>query len=118
VSASKSERLLNLVILLLVSNNYVTKERIRALTEPYRNCPTDDAFEKMFERDKDELRSLGIPIEVGFLDKFFEDEQGYRIKRDAFELPSIDFASDEAAVLGLAARVRLLSPSATSTTDA
>jgi proteasome accessory factor B len=65
----------------------------------------DEAFEKMFERDKDELRALGIPIELGHVDKFFEDEQGYRIKRDAFELPDIDFTPDEVAVLGLAARV-------------
>jgi proteasome accessory factor B len=59
----------------------------------------------MFERDKEELRALGIPIELGHVDRFFEDEQGYRIKRDAFELPDIDFTPDEAAVLGLAARV-------------
>jgi hypothetical protein len=59
----------------------------------------------MFERDKDELRSLGIPIEVGHLDAFFEDEVGYRIKRDAFELPQVELEPDEAAVVGLAARV-------------
>ena len=104
MTASKAERLLNLVILLLVSRGYVTKERIRDLMEPYRQS-SDEAFEKMFERDKDELRALGIPIELGYVDKFFEDEQGYRVKRDAFELPEIDFAPDEVAVLGLAARV-------------
>ena len=104
MSAAKSERLLNLVILLLVARNYTTKEQIRALMEPYRES-SDEAFDRMFERDKDDLRALGIPLEVGFVDKFFEDEQGYRIKRDAFELPEIDFAADEVAVLGLAARV-------------
>lgn len=104
MTAWKSERLLNLVIMLLVSRTYVTKERIREVIEGYDKA-NDEAFEKMFERDKDELRALGIPIELGHVDKFFEDEQGYRIKRDAFELPDIDFTSDEAAVLGLAARV-------------
>jgi proteasome accessory factor B len=104
VTAWKSERLLNLVIMLLVSRTYVTKERIREVIEGYDKS-NDEAFEKMFERDKDELRGLGIPIELGHVDKFFEDEQGYRIKRDAFELPDIDFTPDEAAVLGLAARV-------------
>lgn len=104
MTAWKSERLLNLVIMLLVSRTYVTKERIREVIEGY-DTSNDDAFEKMFERDKDELRSLGIPIELGHVDKFFEDEQGYRIKRDAFELPEIDLAPDEVAVLGLAARV-------------
>lgn len=104
MTAWKSERLLNLVIMLLVSRTYVTKERIREVIEGYDKA-NDEAFEKMFERDKEELRALGIPIEVGHVDKFFEDEQGYRIKRDAFELPDIDFTPDEAAVLGLAARV-------------
>jgi proteasome accessory factor B len=104
MTAWKSERLLNLVIMLLVSRNYVTKERIREVIEGY-DKRNDEAFEKMFERDKDELRALGIPIELGHVDKFFEDEQGYRIKRDAFELPDIDFEPDEVAVLGLAARV-------------
>lgn len=104
VTASKSERLLNLVIMLLVSRNYVTKERIREVIEGYDKS-NDEAFEKMFERDKEELRALGIPIELGHVDRFFEDEQGYRIKRDAFELPDIDFTPDEVAVLGLAARV-------------
>jgi proteasome accessory factor B len=104
VTAWKSERLLNLVIMLLVSRTYVTKDRIREVIEGYDKS-NDEAFEKMFERDKEELRALGIPIELGHVDKFFEDEQGYRIARDAFELPDIDFTPDEAAVLGLAARV-------------
>ena len=104
MTAWKSERLLNLVIMLLVSRTYVTKERIREVIEGY-DKDNDEAFEKMFERDKEELRALGIPIELGHVDKFFDDEQGYRIKRDAFELPDIDLTPDEAAVLGLAARV-------------
>ena len=60
--------------------------------EPYRDS-SDEAFDRMFERDKDDLRALGIPLETGYVDKFFEDEPGYRIKRDAFELPAIDFAA-------------------------
>jgi proteasome accessory factor B len=104
VTATKSERLMNLVIMLLVARTYVTKERIRDVIEGYQGSE-DEAFEKMFERDKAELRSLGIPIEVGYTDPFFEDEQGYRIARDAFELPDLDLEPDEVAVLGLAARV-------------
>ena len=117
MSAAKSERLLNLVILLLVARNYTTKEQIRALMEPYRES-NDEAFDRMFERDKDDLRALGIPLEVGYVDKFFEDEQGYRIKRDAFELPEIDFTADEVAVLGLAARVWRHAGLAAATSDA
>ena len=117
MSAAKSERLLNLVILLLVARNYTSKDQIRQLMEPYR-ASSDEAFDRMFERDKDDLRALGIPLETGFVDKFFEDEQGYRIKRDAFELPAIDFAADEVAVLGLAARVWRHAGLAAATSDA
>ena len=117
MAARKSERLLNLLITLLVSRSYVTKERIRSVVEQYRDAG-DEAFEKMFERDKDELRSLGVPIEVGYLDRAFEDEPGYRIERSAFELPEIDLEPDEAAVVGLAARVWQHAGLASATTDA
>jgi proteasome accessory factor B len=72
----------------------------------------------MFERDKEELRSLGIPIEVGFVDRAFEDEPGYRIERSAFELPDIDLTPEEAAVIGLAARVWQHAGLAAATSDA
>ncbi len=117
MAARKSERLLNLLITLLVSRSYVTKERIRSVVEQYRDAG-DEAFEKMFERDKDELRSLGVPVEVGHLDRAFEDEPGYRIERAAFELPEIDLEPDEAAVVGLAARVWQHAGLASATTDA
>ena len=117
MAARKSERLLNLLITLLVSRSYVTKERIRSVVEQYRDAG-DEAFEKMFERDKDELRSLGVPIEVGYLDRAFEDEPGYRIERAAFELPQIDLEPDEAAVIGLAARVWQHAGLASATSDA
>lgn len=117
MAARKSERLLNLLITLLVSRSYVTKERIRSVVEQYRDAG-DEAFEKMFERDKDELRSLGVPIEVGYLDRAFEDEPGYRIERSAFELPQIDLEPDEAAVIGLAARVWQHAGLASATSDA
>ncbi|HET6625308.1 MAG TPA: WYL domain-containing protein [Nocardioidaceae bacterium] len=117
MAARKSERLLNLLITLLVSRSYVTKARIRAVVEQYRDAG-DEAFEKMFERDKEELRSLGIPIEVGYLDRGFEDEPGYRVERSAFELPQIDLEPDEAAVIGLAARVWQHAGLASATSDA
>ena len=89
MSARKSERLLNLLITLLVSRTYVTKRRLREVIPDYAEAASDEGFEKMFERDKEDLRALGIPIEVGGFDPLFDDEQGYRIKRDAFELPEI-----------------------------
>jgi proteasome accessory factor B len=117
MTARKSERMLNLLITLLVARTYVPKERIRDAIEPYREAGVD-AFEKMFERDKEELRSLGVPIEVGYVDRAFEDEPGYRIERAAFELPDIDLTPEEAAVLGLAARVWQHAGLAAATSDA
>lgn len=109
---------MNLFIVLLVSTAYVSKADIRRYIDDYREAPSDEAFEKMFERDKDELRAIGIPIEVGSADKFFDDEQGYRVRRDAYELPDISLTSDEVAVLGLAARVWEHAGLAESTADA
>lgn len=104
MTARKAERLMNLTICLLVARTYVTKDRIRQAVGGYHDL-TDEAFARMFDRDKDELRVLGVPIEVGSLVRGFDDEVGYRIHRAEFELPEITLEADEAAVIGLAARV-------------
>jgi proteasome accessory factor B len=116
MTAKKSERLMNLTICLLVTRHFISKDRIRAAVEGYRDL-SDDAFDRMFDRDKEELRILGIPIEVGAIEKGFEDEVGYRIRRDRFELPEISLEADEAAVVGLAARVWQHASLATATTQ-
>ncbi|HEY6739126.1 MAG TPA: WYL domain-containing protein [Actinopolymorphaceae bacterium] len=103
-ASRKSERLMNLVICLLVSRGFVPKARLRQLVEDYRD-QSPEAFEKMFERDKEELRDLGIPIEVGQTAGPLDPEVGYRIRRSEFELPPLTFTAQEVAVLGLAARV-------------
>jgi proteasome accessory factor B len=100
----KTERILNLTICLLVSGRYLPKSRIREAVEGYHDL-SDAAFERTFERDKDELRGLGVPIEVGSFDPLFEDEPGYRILPSEFELPPIDLDAEEASVVGVAARV-------------
>jgi len=111
----KNERLMNLLIMLLVTRRHLDKEHIRSLL--YEGS-SEEAFEKMFERDKDDLRSLGVPIEMASQDAFFDDVQGYRIPRSAYELPDIDLDADEAAVLGLAARVWQHAGLAAATSDA
>jgi proteasome accessory factor B len=116
MTAKKSERLMNLTICLLVTRHFISKDRIRSAVEGYRDLG-DDAFDRMFDRDKEELRILGIPIEVGAIEKGFEDEVGYRIRRDRFELPEISLEADEAAVVGLAARVWQHASLATATTQ-
>lgn len=105
MSAVRTERLLNLVICLLATRRFVSKERIRSAVPQYAACDTDQAFDRMFERDKDDLREMGIPVETGTDEVWFDDEVGYRIDRDAYALPTVSFAPDEVAALGLAARV-------------
>lgn len=104
MSQQKSERIVNLTILLLSSRRYLSKDRIRVLIEGYHDM-TDAGFERTFERDKDDLRRLGIPVQTGSNDAFFEDEVGYRIERTEFELPPVEFNPAEAAVLAVASHV-------------
>jgi proteasome accessory factor B len=115
VAAAKTERLMNLLIMLLVQRGYVSRDRIRDLL--YKES-SDEAFERMFERDKEELRSLGVPIETGSHDPLFEDEPGYRISPDRFALPPIELTADEAAVVGLATKVWEHARLAEATTEA
>ena len=115
MSTEKSERLLNLLIMLLVQRHYVAKDRIRRIVYGESSA---DAFEKMFERDKEELRSLGVPVELGQMDAYFGDEPGYRIRPDEFALPAIDLEPDEAAVVGLATKVWEHATLAKATTEA
>lgn len=100
----KSERILNLTICLLSARRYLSREQIREAVEGYAGL-SDTAFERTFERDKDELRRLGVPIETGSNSAYFDDETGYRISRTDFELPAVEFTADEAAVVAVAARV-------------
>ena len=103
-AADKTERLLNLVICLLYTRKPLSKAKIRDVVPQYGTSASDEAFDRMFERDKDELRDLGIPLLTEPFDVFFDDEPGYRIDRREYALPEISFAADELAVLGLASR--------------
>lgn len=101
--SAKAERLLNLTMSLLSSRMPVPKQRIRHLVEAYRSVESDEAFDRMFERDKEDLRAMGIPLvteDIGV----FEDEQGYRIDRRDYDLPPVELTAQEMAVVGLASR--------------
>jgi proteasome accessory factor B len=108
MAARRAERLVNLVICLLSTRQFLTAERIRDAVPGYESGDgskaTDEAFKRMFERDKAELRDLGIPLETG-RKSHFDAEDGYRIKRGDYELPPIEFDAAEAAAVGLAARL-------------
>lgn len=108
MAARRAERLVNLVICLLSTRQFLTAERIRDAVpgyEPADGDPrTDEAFKRMFERDKAELRDLGVPLETG-RNSVFDADDGYRITRRRYELPPIQFDPAEAAAVGLAARL-------------
>lgn len=105
MSARRTERLLNLVICLLATRRWLTKEQIRAAVPQYADGESAEAFDRMFERDKEDLRELGVPIVTGTDSAWFDDEVGYRIDRDAYALPPVQLDAEELAILGLASRV-------------
>ena len=98
MSKRKTERLLGLVVCLLSTGRYLTAEQIRDAVPGYPE--QDDLFKRMFERDKEDLRELGVPLETG-VNHPFDDDPGYRIRQQAYELPELRLEADEAAVLGL-----------------
>lgn len=121
MSQAKTERLVNLTMALMATPRLLTVSEIGRLVEGYEpdDSPTGgDAFRRMFERDKEELRELGVPLQTGYLDPLGEDEIGYRISRSDYALPEITLEPDEAAALGLAARLWSSTQLSSATTSA
>lgn len=101
MTENKTERLLEVFLCLSQAHRPVTKRQLREAIEDYSNAVSEGAFEKTFERDKAELRDLGVPLET--VDD--GEEEGYRVDVAAHTLPSVTFTPAEAALLGLARRV-------------
>jgi len=97
----KIERLINLTIALLATKRFLTKSEIFRTVEGYEGSA--ETKERMFERDKDDLRSLGITIDVGNFDPLFNDEAGYRIKSENYQLDLGEITPTEMSLLSLAA---------------
>lgn len=97
----KAERLVNLIVYLLETPKPVKPDQIRR-TIPGYDQNNDSTFQRMFERDKEDLRELGIPLEIQPTD-VFEEEYGYKIPKDRYYLPKIELEPDELAALWMAA---------------
>jgi proteasome accessory factor B len=95
------ERILNLLAFLLTVGRPVTAEEIRFTVKGY-DQPSDEAFRRTFERDKDLLRSLGIPLELEPTD-VWEVEVGYVIPSEAYTFEDPGLTDEERTALLLAA---------------
>lgn len=102
MAIAKAERLMNLALCLLGTRRPLSKRELRGSIEAYLEAGSDDAFNRMFERDKDDLRELGLVIETV---ESLDGDTGYLARRDSNRLPPITLDAEEAAALGLAAKV-------------
>lgn len=98
--SSKAERLVNLTVSLLEARRPLTLEELKRRTGAYRQ-PDRESARRMFERDKDELRRLGVPVETRRLSPSGSDF-GYIVEREAYELPDVDLDREEVAALAVA----------------
>jgi proteasome accessory factor B len=97
--ADRLERLTNLVAVLLETRRPLTLEEIVERVPGYP--PERESYRRQFERDKATLREIGVPISLEALHAF-DQETGYRIDREDYELPPLDLTDDERVALHLA----------------
>lgn len=103
----RTERLLDLVALLLDAQDPLSWADIRtAFPEDYGG-PSLEAAERKFERDKAELLELGIPI--GYLQADEDRPDGYVIDKNAYYLPEVGLTKEELALLYTAGSAALAS---------
>lgn len=95
------ERVLNLLAFLLTVGKPVTADEIRHTVAGY-DQETNEAFRRTFERDKDLLRQLGVPIRMEHTD-VWEVEQGYVVAPDEYALDDPGLTDEERTALWIAA---------------
>lgn len=109
---SKLERLLNLTAALLETERPLTAEQLRDRVPGYPEAKA--SFRRTFERDKDEIRRLGLPLTVTRIDADRGPVDAYRIPSDEYEFVALDLEPDELTAVALAARSLQLGGSASS----
>jgi predicted DNA-binding transcriptional regulator YafY len=97
------ERILNLLAFLLTVGRPVSAEEIRFTVAGY-DQETDEAFRRTFERDKDLLRTVGVPLRMDHTDAW-EVEQGYVVSPEEYALEDPGLTDTERAALWLATRM-------------
>ena len=96
------ERILNLLAFLLTVGRPVTADEIRNTVQGY-DQPSDAAFRRTFERDKDLLRSLGVPLELHHTD-IWEVELGYVVPTERYAIDDPGLTDEERSALLVAAQ--------------
>jgi proteasome accessory factor B len=110
MSKAKLERLLNLTALLIETPRPLTAQDIGQRMEGYPDDPV--AFRQAFERDKRDLRDMGIPLVMETVPGTLPAVEGYRIPKDHYYLADPGLTPEELAALHLAASVVRLEGSA------
>ena len=98
---SKLERLLNLTAALLETGRPLTSEELQERVPGYPD--SHQSFHRAFERDKDDLREMGVPIRLVPVPGTDPPVDGYRIPKDEYYLRAPGLEPDELAALHLAA---------------
>jgi proteasome accessory factor B len=101
--SAKLERLLNLVAALLDTAVPLSADQIGARIEGYPEA--GPSFRRAFERDKDDLREMGIPIRVEEIPGSDPPLTGYRIVRQEYQGRAPDLTPDELAALHVASNL-------------
>lgn len=90
---------------LISERSFRSKSELLDVVSGYEGSPT--TRERMFERDKEELRSIGVPIEVKVLDPLFEDQMGYRVPKERFLISIPNLTPQESLILAAATYLAL-----------
>ena len=93
----RTERLLDLVALLLDAREPITWAELRESFPEDYGAPSDEAAERKFERDKAEILELGIP--VAYVQGDDERKDGYVVDREQYYLPEVGLTPEELALL-------------------
>jgi proteasome accessory factor B len=101
MSKAKLERLLNLTALLIETPRPLTAHEIRSRMSGYPDNAV--SFRQAFERDKRDLREMGLPLHVEEIPGTDPAVDGYRIPKDRYYLADPGLEGDELAALHLAA---------------
>lgn len=97
---SRAEKLVSLTYALINTPHGYSKRELRKIVDDYKGL-SEAAFDRKFDRDKKDLRTMGIPLKT--LGE--GGDERYLIPPESYRLPEVRFTTGEAAVLGLAAQL-------------